>query len=126
MDVLLDEPFPVDSAAAPVVLWTLTERDAVVPGEVGQHAAGEAGEGGDLLEGPVFVEVELGEALFRDGLPGLLPDAAGGPGGVLRQRGCGGWVFVEDMTDGLDGRAQDMGGVLNGVLAMADELVQAG
>lgn len=29
------------------------------------------------------------------------------------------------MPDGLDGRAQDLGGVLNGVLAFSDELVQA-
>jgi hypothetical protein len=35
-------------------------------------------------------------------------------------------VFVEDMPDGLDGRAQDLGGVLNGVLTFPDDLVQVG
>ncbi len=35
-------------------------------------------------------------------------------------------MLVEGMSDGLDGRAQDLGGVLNGVLAFADKLVQAG
>ncbi|WP_345667514.1 hypothetical protein [Streptomyces similanensis] len=124
MDVLLHEPVPFDGAAAFVVLWALAEGDAVLLGKVGQHSAGEACEGGDLLERLVFVEVELSESLFRHGLPGLLPDAAGGSGGVLRQRGCGGWVFVEDMPDGLDGCVQDLSGVLNGVLAFSDELVQ--
>ncbi|GAA1100092.1 MULTISPECIES: hypothetical protein [Streptomyces violaceusniger group] len=126
MDVLLDEPGPFDGAAALVVLGALSERDAVLLGKVGQHSAGEAGEGGDLLEGPVFVKVEPGEALCRNGLPGLLPDAAGGPGDALRQRGCRGWMFVENMSDGLDGRTQNLGGVLNRVLAFADKLVQAG
>jgi hypothetical protein len=93
VDVLLDEPVPIDTAATLVVLRALTERDVVLLGEVGQHSAGEADEGGNLLEGPVFVAVELGEALCRDGLPGLLPDAAGGSGGVLRQWGCGGCCF---------------------------------
>ncbi|MFE7368874.1 hypothetical protein [Streptomyces anulatus] len=65
----------------------------------------------------------LGEALCRDALPGLLPDAADGSGDVLRQRGCRGWGFVENMPDGLDGRAQDLGSVLNGVPALSDELV---
>ena len=74
----------------------------------------------------MFIDVELGEALRRNGLPGLLPDAASGSGSVLRQRGRGGWVFVEDMPDGLDGRAQDPGGMLNGVLTFPDELVRAG
>ncbi|MDO0929605.1 hypothetical protein QQY24_31125 [Streptomyces sp. TG1A-8] len=54
-DVLLDQPVAVDGAAALVVLWAFAERDAVLLGEVGQQSAGEAGEGGDLLEGLVFV-----------------------------------------------------------------------
>ncbi|WP_344447608.1 hypothetical protein, partial [Kitasatospora nipponensis] len=34
-------------------------------------------------------------------------------------------MFVEELPDGLDSRAQDLGGVLNGVLTFSDELVQA-
>lgn len=74
----------------------------------------------------MFVWAELGEALCRDTLPGLLSDAAGGSGRVLRQRGCGSWVFVEDMPDNVDGRSQGLGGMRNGVLTFSDELVQTG
>lgn len=94
VDVLLDEPVPFGGAAALVVPRALAERDAVLLGEVGQHSAGEAGEGGDLPEGPVFVEVELSEALCRDGLPGLLPVAlaaffvSGGAGAGCSSRTC--------------------------------------
>ena len=49
-NVLLKQPFPFDGAAVSVVLGALPERDAVFLGEIGQQSAGEAGEGGDLLE----------------------------------------------------------------------------
>ncbi|MFE7351955.1 hypothetical protein ACFU8Q_01840 [Streptomyces sp. NPDC057543] len=35
-------------------------------------------------------------------------------------------MLVEDMPDGIDGRAQDLCCVLNGVVAFSDDLVQVG
>lgn len=43
VDVLLDEPVPIDTAATLVVLKALAEREVLLLGEVGQHSAGEAG-----------------------------------------------------------------------------------
>lgn len=93
-NVLIKQPILVDGAAVPAVLAALPERDAVLPGEIGQQSAGEAGEGGDLLEPAVLVEVKAGEDLFRHFLAGCEADASVALAAFFVSGRAGGLLFL--------------------------------